>query len=111
MEQLALNAPLRSLARDLAEAGMARTLEAERESWVVDAIAAMRFFASGCSPFRMEEFRAWYAARGHRPHAHQVWGALANRAAREGAIRFTGRYAASTSPKTHGHPVRVWEAA
>lgn len=96
--------------RDLGDAGMARTLEAEREEWIVNAIASLGFFARACSPFRVEEFRAWYTARGHVAHDHHVWGALANRAAREGVISFTGRYAPSTSPRTHGHPVKVWTA-
>lgn len=107
MDQLALD-----YSRALGELGMARTLEAEREEWIADALQALRLFAArpGWHRFKTEDFRAWYeSAGGAQPHDHHVWGAFTNRASRAGLIRFTGQYAASVSPKTHGHPVKVWE--
>lgn len=109
MEQLTIDHAIR-----LAEQGMAQTLDAEPEGWLEAAVSAMRQFVRlpGWHHFKSEDFRAWYLERGFPPpHDHHVWGALTNRASRAGVIRFTGRYAASISPKTHGHPVKVWEAA
>jgi hypothetical protein len=100
--------------RALAEQGMARTLEVEPEEWIENALAALRIFAAQpCwREFKMEAFRAWYVTTGGRnPHDHHVWGAFTNRAMKAGIIVFTGRYAPSVSPKTHGHPVKVWRAA
>lgn len=110
MEQLTLNAPLRSLARDLGEQGMARTLEAEREEWIAAALANLRIFAAlpEWAEFKMEAFRAWWA---ESPHDAHCWGAITNRAARAGIIRWTGKFAHSVSPRTHGHHVKVWRAA
>lgn len=107
MEQLAIDLT----ARSLGEMGMQRTLEAERDEWVQSALAAMVTFADGCAEFKTEDFRAWYAHRASQPHDHHVWGAITNMACRAGTIRWTGRFAASVSAKTHGHPVRVWEKA
>ena len=98
--------------RHLGEIGMAKTLEAEREEWITEALQALKVFSrmpAWCR-FKCEDFRAWYTlAGGSAPHHFNVWGALTNRAARDGLIRFTGSYAPSVSPKTHGHPVKVWE--
>jgi hypothetical protein len=99
--------------RALAELGMAQTIEVETDDWIANAVAALRRFARipGWHEFKTEDFRAWYLDSGlPAPHDHHLWGALTNRAAREGVIRFTGRYAPSVSPKTHGHPVKVWTA-
>lgn len=93
--------------RELKERGMAQTLEAEREEWLIGALIALRHFAIR-GDFKTEDFRAWYKIE---PHSHKVWGALTNRACKHGWIAWTGRYAPSTSPKTHGHPVKVWRAA
>lgn len=108
MEQLTIDHAIAS--RQLGEAGMAQTLEAEREGWVEVALAALATFGSDPAwrEFKTEDFRAWYTGHAPAPHDHHVWGALTNRAARAGIIRFTGRYAPSVSPRTHGHPVKVW---
>lgn len=101
-------------ARELADAGMAKTLASERDEWLEGALKALREFSRqpAWSEFKTEDFRAWYAYQGlPQPHDHHVWGALTNMACRAGVIRFTGRYRASVSPKTHAHPVKVWEAA
>ena len=112
MEQLTIQHAIH--ARELAEAGMAQTLEAEPDTWLAQAIAHLRRFAAlpEWPRFKMEDFRAWYMQSGFpEPHDHHVWGAFTNRAVRAGAIKFTGDFAASVSPKTHGHHVKVWRAA
>lgn len=104
----------RRTGRELAEDGMARTLEAEREAWIAAALVALRSFTTlaGWSEFKTEDFRAWALQNGlGEPHDHHVWGALTNMATRQNIIRWTKRYAPSVSPKTHGHPVKVWTRA
>jgi hypothetical protein len=109
MEQLAIDTG--SILRDV---GMARTLDAEPETWIEGALAALAVFASlpEWSTFKTEDFRAWYLDQGYpQPHDAHVWGALTNRASRDRVIRFTGSYAPTVSPRTHAHPVKVWTAA
>ena len=100
--------------RQLGEAGMAKTLEAEREEWIATALQALDRFSRliGYEEFKTEDFRWWCASnRMPPPHNHHVWGALTNRACKDGIIRFTGKFAPSASPKTHGHNVKVWTRA
>lgn len=114
MMQLPMVLPERSIGRELAEEGMKRTLEAEREAWIDGVLVAMRKFAAlpEWREFKVEDFRAWYLAEGYpEPHDHHCWGAITNRASNAKVIRFTGRYATSVSPKTRGHYVRIWTAA
>lgn len=108
-EQLSIN-----IAEHLRDVGMARTLDVERDDWIEGAVDALRRFSRlpEWREFKTEDFRAWYLAENYEPpHDHHVWGALTNRAAKAGVIRFSGRYAPSVSPRTHAHPVKVWEAA
>lgn len=98
----------------LAQQGMQLTLEREREEWILAALEGLRTFASlpGWSEFKLEDFRAWWLAEGNpEPHDHHVFGALTSKASKAGIIEWTGRFATSVSPKTHGHPVRVWRLA
>jgi hypothetical protein len=105
VEQISI--PVGELLRDV---GMMRTLAAEPDTWIDGALAALTRFAGAGRSFRMEQFRAWYLEGGYaEPHDHHVWGALTNRAAKEGVIHFTGRYEPSESARTHGHDVKVWE--
>jgi hypothetical protein len=99
--------------RQLGEAGMQRTLEAEREEWIVAAMEGIRQFAAmpGWHEFKMEDFRAWFEPQRGKPHSANVYGALTNRARRDGLIVWTGKFAGSVSPKTHGHYVRIWRVA
>jgi hypothetical protein len=102
-----MSIPIGEVLRDV---GMARTLDAEPQTWLTNALEALRLFASRpeWSTFKLEDFRAWYAVQ---PHDAHVWGAFTTKACKAGVIRWTGRYANSVSPKTHAHPVKVWEAA
>lgn len=99
--------------RQLGQAGMQRTLDAEREEWLRAALEALPRFAGsiGWHEFKTEDFRVWFEPQAGRPHDHHCWGAVTNMARQLGIIRWTGRYAPSVSPKTHGHPVRVWALA
>lgn len=103
--------PIDFAGQRLAEEGMQRTLEAEREEWLRHAVSSLQAFVAlpAWREFKFEDFRYWYLTHGgSEPHDHHVWGALTNRARLAGFIRSTGRFAPSVSPKTHGHPVRVW---
>jgi hypothetical protein len=100
------------LGHALAEQGMARTLAAEHERWIHDAIDALQRFGHlpGWHQFKAEDFRIWWLGNGgSEPHDHHCWGAITSRACRAGLIRFTGRFAPSVSPATRGHYVRIWE--
>jgi hypothetical protein len=109
MEQLTLE---HEIGRRLAEEGMARTLRGENDAWIDYVIAALRRFAAERDEFKLEDFRAWYLHQGlPPPHDPHCWGAIGSKASRAGVILFTGKYAATVSPKTHGHPVKVWRAA
>lgn len=96
----------------LRDVGMARTLEAEGDRWLEQAMRALTSFAAlpEWRTFKAEDFRAWYIAQGYpAPHSHKVWGGLTGTAARRGVIRWTRGYAPAMSPKTHSHDVKVWE--
>lgn len=97
----------------LRDVGIAQTLEVESDAWLDRALDELRRFAAmpEWREFKAEDFRAWLMNRMPAPHTHKVWGGFTSRAARAGIIRWTGRYAQSVSPKTHAHPVKVWEAA
>ncbi len=103
-----------TLARTLAEQGMARTLEAEPDAWLDGALNALQEFSglAGWEEFTIEAFRAWYLGRGlPGPHSHKCWGALTGVASRRGLIRHTGKFVRAVSPKTHAHWVPLWTAA
>lgn len=97
----------------LRDVGIARTMEAEGETWMLRALDELRRFSSdpSWSEFKTEDFRVWLAGFLPPPHSSNVWGALTRRACLEGIIRWTGKYAPSVSPKTHAHPVKVWATA
>jgi hypothetical protein len=102
------------IGRRLAEEGMAQSLRGENDAWLDTALDALRRFAAmpAWAEFKIEDFRAWYLEQKlPPPHDHHVWGGLSSRACRARLIAFTGKYAPSVSPKTHGHPVKVWRSA
>ena len=79
-------------------------------SWADNAIASLRLFCVGRQRFAFEEFREAAPSYGlEPPPSHKAWGALPRIAVREGLIRSTTEYRPATSPRTHAHPVRVWE--
>lgn len=97
----------------LAQEGMQRTLEAEREEWIANALKWLQTFGGmpGWREFKTEDFRAWWLLSFPAPHSHHCWGALTNYACKLGVLEWTLRYAPSVSPRTHGHPVKVWRLA
>jgi hypothetical protein len=97
----------------LRDVGIHRTLESEGDEWIDRAMRELRTFAAlpEWRTFKMEDFRAWAGNRIPAPHTHKVWGGFTARACKAHVIRWTGRYAASVSPKTHAHPVKLWEGA
>jgi len=99
----------------LRDRGMQRAVDnAEQVSprWTIETIGALKLFcedmkAEGTRTFVMENFRATQYKR--KPASPNVWGSISLIAARLGIIRWTGEYRNAKSPKTHAHPVKVWE--
>lgn len=60
--------------------------------------------------FRFEQFREWALNTQAlpEPRSPNAWGKVPSKAAAMGLIEATEKFEASTSLKTHGHPVRVW---
>ena len=95
----------------LKEIGMQRALDHAGESWTEETMQALREFCArlkseGIHTLMMEDFRCTrYKAL---PPSSNAWGAFTSIAARRGIIRFSGDYRPTKSPKTHGHPAKVW---
>jgi hypothetical protein len=86
--------------------------ESENPGWTDRTLVALREFcadlkAQGWKVFTLEEFRSTRFK--DPPASHHAWGALASIAARRGIIKWAGEYRNAVSPRTHSHPVRVWE--
>jgi hypothetical protein len=93
-----------TIADALAQEGIARATEASHPDAIaaVDALIARHAQAGG--PFSANSIRS-QLPEGIRP------GAIGGRfsyAHRRGLIKAVG-WVASTDPRTHGHPVRVWQ--
>lgn len=100
--------------RDLKVAGQAAALDAESEEWKDRTVFLFRVFVSQFRPgdrFAMEDFRAYADTCNHpAPHTHHVWGSMPARYIKAGIqIKRTDQYLNASSPRTHGHPVRLWE--
>ena len=65
--------------------------------------------AIGKKEFRMEHFRKFCEINNLIPNHPNFWGGFAGIAIKEGLIKPTGRYEKAVSPKTHHHPVMVYE--
>lgn len=99
---------------DLKAAGQAATLDAETGEWKARTLFLFRVYLASFNPgdrFAMEDFRAYADACNHpEPHTHYVWGSLPAFLIKEGCqIRKTDHYRKAKSPRTHGHPVPLWE--
>lgn len=99
---------------DLKLAGQAATLDAEADEWKQATVFLFKTFMTQFMPgdrFAMEDFRAYADACNHpSPHKHNVWGALPSVFLKAGArIKKTDSYRKAKSPRTHGHPVPLWE--
>ena len=61
--------------------------------------------AAGVTTMTMEQFRS---SATRQPKSHKSWGALTTAMRKAGHLHPLG-YVASTSVKTHAHPVMLWE--
>jgi hypothetical protein len=100
----------------LKEQGQQIALFNSGDEWVSYILDKFRAFCKarkemGMNRFRFEEFRIVAEQSGwDTPASSKVWGALPRRFCKEGLIRWTQKYEPAESKKTHGHPVKVWEA-
>lgn len=88
----------------LAQEGMARATAASAPSAITQLDQLIARYAATGEPFSANSIRN-QLPEGLRPAA--IGGRFRQAYAR-GLIRPTG-YVASTGPRTHGHPVRVWQ--
>lgn len=100
--------------KDLKEAGQAAALDAEADEWKQKTLFLFRVYLSlfkAGDRFAMEDFRAYADCCKHpSPHTHYVWGSLPAFLIKNGClIRRTDLYRRAVSPRTHGHPVPLWE--
>lgn len=99
---------------DLKAIGQAAALDAESDEWKNRTIFLFRGFLTQFTPgdlFAMEDFRAYADTCNHAdPHTHHVWGSMPAVFIKAGCrIRKTDSYRKAISPRTHGHPVPLWE--
>jgi hypothetical protein len=90
--------------------GLRRALKNAGDEWKAEILAEFRAW---CATRRgteivIEDFRAQVPSALH-PGSPKAWGSLPRMAVAEGLLRHTGRYQQSKSPKTHAHPVALWE--
>lgn len=101
---------------ELKHAGQQLALDFSGE-WKDDVIVAFAGWvamqkAKGLRSITIEQFRASTTLQ---PHSHKAWGALPRILVAKGLIRpaLDGegqqRYQRAAAPKTHAHPVAVWE--
>jgi hypothetical protein len=102
--------------------GQKLALEAAGPTWTELAMGALKIFLAtrldDFGEFRFEQFRLFcsgdlsslHSINLPPPKSSAAWGALPRIAQARGLIRFTGRYEAARSPKTHAHPVKIWAA-
>ena len=93
--------------KELAEAGMARALDAAKEEWATEAMAAIKRCGLRYPDFTADEFREEFRLNEHRPAAI---GAVFRKASQGKLIEPTGQYRASKIPSTHSRPQKVWRA-
>lgn len=96
-------------AAELRDKGIKKSAEhAEhvRHGWQSDAVAAIHAYPG--KEFQSDKLRAFAYANGlDLPPSNRAWGAVMQRAVKEGLVEFV-RYAPSTSPKQHRCPTSVW---
>lgn len=79
--------------------------------WSDGAYAALRAYAKANSLFKSEDVRRHAHASGlPQPPDARAWGAVFQRAARDGLIRRVG-YGKSMNRVAHGRPATVWQTA
>lgn len=100
---------------NLKEAGQQLALLGAGPEWLDATMQRFQTFCkarieAGQPTFRIEEFRNEVERSGNHAANNKVWGAIPREARKQGLIESTGNYQPATSKKTHGHPVRVWQA-
>lgn len=93
-----------TIADALANEGIQRATEASHPDAITAVDALIARYAKAGEPFSANSIRG-QLPEGIRPNAI---GGRFREASRRGLIRPVG-YVASTDPRTHGHPVRVWQ--
>ena len=98
----------------LKKAGQQQVLENESAEWRGRALYLFRVYVQHLEPgskFAMEDVRSYMASCGLAdPHHHNCWGALPQKAVAAGLpIRRTDKTRPAHSPRTHNHPVTLWE--
>ena len=102
-------APNSPTGQQLKRAGQRQALERVSREWRETVLYCLRSWCRGRAAWAFEDFRAyWQQSGGSAPPSHKVWGCLPQIAMRAGFIEWTGQYRAATSPKTRGHPVKVY---
>lgn len=100
-------------ARELADQGMARAAEhADRVSdgWSDNAYQFLRVYAQACPEFMTEQLRVWAHDEGlPKPPDNRAWGAVVNRAVRDGII-VRDRFENIRIPPSHSRPMPVWKS-
>lgn len=94
--------------------GQQQVVENESREWRERALFLLRVYVKGLGPgslFAMEDARAYMDTCGlPAPHHHNCWGSLPSQALGAGIpIKRTGRTRPANSPRTHSHPVTLWE--
>ncbi len=102
--------PAPSVGESLKRAGQQLALDFPGQAWQASIVEAFREWcqARRGSTVVIEDFRSQVSLSLH-PHSPKCWGSLPRLAAKAGLIRSTGRYAKARSPRTHSHPVAVYE--
>ena len=100
--------------RSLAQAGIAAAAAHSGQPWQDSAFASLQSFIASAQArplvFMAEQARSWAEKRGlAEPPDPRAWGAVMQRAKREGLIHGAG-YAESMNPEAHCRPTRLWRA-
>jgi hypothetical protein len=83
----------------------------ERKEWreLHDRELMLFLVRRGSVPFLAEDFRAFFARRGHpNPHHPNVWGAMWFAAARDGVVVKTGKYLPMQDRRSHARVTAEW---
>ncbi len=102
------------IGQQLKQDGQQKVLSNHSAEFKAEMINKLSFFCRvnkycGIHEFRMERFRKFCEVKNLIPNHPNFWGGFVGMAIKEGLIKPTGRYEKAVSPKTHHHPVMVYE--
>lgn len=100
--------------QQLKQDGQQKVLSNHSAEFKAEMINKLSYFCksnkkSNINEFRIEHFRRFCEINNLIPNHPNFWGGFAGIAIKEGLIKPTGRYEKAVSPKTHHHPVMVYE--